>query len=79
MVVALVLLLTRHVLVVLAGIALMAGTILGFILVRTVGLFDFTLPYSTPLANAVLGVEVAAVVVGSFTAWALWREHVHRA
>jgi hypothetical protein len=73
LVVAAALLITRHVLVALASVALMAGTIVGFILVRTVGIFNFKLPYSTTLANQVLMVEIAAVVVGSLTAWVMWR------
>ncbi len=71
--VALALLATRHVLVAAAAVALMAGTIVGFVLARTVGIFDFTLPYSTTLANQVLIVESAAVVVGLVTAALLWQ------
>lgn len=71
--VALALLVTRHVLVALASVALAAGTIVGFVLVRTVGLFNFKLPYSTTLANQVLAVEIAAIVVGLATAWTIWR------
>jgi hypothetical protein len=71
--VAVALLATRHVLVALAAVALMAGTIVGFILARTVGIFDFTLPYSTWLANEVLVVEAAAVIIGLVTSWLLWR------
>jgi hypothetical protein len=70
--VALALLVTRHVLVAAAGVALMAGTIVGFILARTVGIFDFKLPYSTTLANQVLVVEIVAVVIGTITTWLLW-------
>ena len=73
LVVAAALLVTRHILVALLSVALMAGTIVGFILVRTVGIFNFKLPYSTTLANQVLGVEIAAVVVGLLTVWAMWR------
>ena len=74
LVIAAALLATRHVLVAAAGVALMAGTIVGFILVRTVGLFGFTLPYSTTLANQVLVVEIVGVVVGSVTTWLLWEQ-----
>jgi hypothetical protein len=73
LVVALALLLTRHLLVALASIALMAGTIVGFILARTVGIFDFELPYSTTLANQVLTVEIAAVVVGAAMSVLMWK------
>jgi hypothetical protein len=74
LVVAAALLVTRHVLVALAGVLLMAGTIVGFVLARTVGIFNFTLPYSTTLANQVLVVEIAAVVVGLLTVWVMWRQ-----
>jgi hypothetical protein len=73
LVIAAALLVTRHVLVALAGVALMAGTIIGFVLVRTVGLFNFKLPYSTTLANQVLVIEICAVVLGLLTAWVMWR------
>jgi len=73
LVIAAALLVTRHVLVALAGVALMAGTIIGFVLVRTVGLFNFKLPYSTTLANQVLVIEVCAVALGLLTAWVMWR------
>jgi hypothetical protein len=76
LVVAVALLITRHVLVALAGVALMVGTIIGFILARTVGIFNFKLPYSTTLANQVLVVEIAAVVVGLLTAWVIWRQRL---
>lgn len=62
LVVALAILATRHVVAIGAGLALMAGTIVGFILVRTVGLFGFTLGFSSGLANVVLAIEVVAVV-----------------
>jgi hypothetical protein len=41
---------TRHVLVVLGAAALMAGTIVGFILARIVGIFGFHLTFSSGLA-----------------------------
>jgi hypothetical protein len=65
---ALVLLVTRHLLVVLGALALMAGTIVGFILARTVGIFGFRLTFSTGLANTVLVVEAAAIVLLTVTA-----------
>jgi hypothetical protein len=73
LVIAAALLVTRHILVAFAGVGLMAGTILGFILARTVGIFNFKLPYSTTLAKQVLVVEIAAVVIGMLTMWAMWR------
>ena len=73
LVVAAALLATRHILVALAGVALMAGTILGFVLARTVGIFNFKLAYSTTLANQVLVIEAVAVLVGLLTAWEMWR------
>ena len=66
---ALILLVTRHVLVVLGAAALMAGTIAGFLLARTVGVFGFRLTFSSAEAYAVLGVEAAAIVLLSVTAW----------
>jgi hypothetical protein len=67
--VALTLLVTRHVLVVLGAAALMAGTIVGFVLARTVGIFGFRLTFSSAEAYTVLVVEAAAVVLLSVTAW----------
>jgi hypothetical protein len=64
---AIALLVTRHLLVVAAAWLLMAGTIVGFILVRTVGLFGFDLTYSTGLANTVLIVEAAALIMLAIT------------
>jgi hypothetical protein len=76
LVVAAALLVTRHILAALASVGLLGGTIVGFILVRTVGLFGFKLPYSTTLANQVLIVEAAGVVVGRLTAWEMWRRRL---
>jgi hypothetical protein len=70
---ALTLLVTRHLLVVAASALLMAGTIAGFILARTVGIFGFKLPYSTGLANTVLVIEIAAVVLLAATGLAMRR------
>jgi hypothetical protein len=70
---ALAVLITRHVLVVLAAAALMAGTMVGFILARTVGIFGFHLTFSSGLAYTVLIVEGAGVVLLSLTAWLLWQ------
>jgi hypothetical protein len=66
---ALALLVTRHLLVVLGAAALMAGTIVGFVLARTVGIFGFRLTFSSGLADTVLVVEAAAVVLLAVTAW----------
>jgi hypothetical protein len=72
-VVAAVLLATRHAIVAAAGALLMAGTIVGFILVRTRGIFGFKLPFSSSLANEVLVVEAVGVVLMAVTSWILWR------
>ena len=46
----------------------MAGTIVGFILVRTVGLFGFHLTFSSGLAWTVLVIEAVAVILLCITA-----------
>jgi hypothetical protein len=66
---ALTLLVTRHLLVVLGAAALMAGTIVGFALARTVGIFGFRLTFSSGLADTVLVVEAVAVVLLALTGW----------
>jgi hypothetical protein len=71
--VALALLTTRHLLVVLGAAAPMAGTIVGFVLARTVGIFGFHLTFSSGLAWAVLVVEGAGVVMLLLTAALLWQ------
>jgi hypothetical protein len=73
LVAAVVLLATRHLVVVLAAALLMAGTIVGFILVRTVGLFGFHLTFSSGLAYTVLIIEAAAIVLLSVTAMTQYR------
>jgi hypothetical protein len=73
LVVALALLVTRHILVAVASVLLPAGTIVGFVLARTVGIFNFKLPYSTTLANQVLFVEIAAVVLGLVLSGLMWQ------
>lgn len=65
---ALALLITRNLLVVLGAAALMAGTIVGFVLARTVGIFGFHLTFSSGLAWTVLIVEGAGVVMLLLTA-----------
>ena len=69
LVIGLAVLLTRHILAVAAGLALCAGTILGFILARTVGIFGFKLTFSSGLAYTVLVVEAAGIVMLALTAW----------
>jgi hypothetical protein len=77
--VALALLTTRHLLVVLGAAALMAGTIVGFVLARTVGIFGFHLTFSSGLAWTVLIVEGAGVVLLLLTAALLWQRRQRRA
>jgi hypothetical protein len=67
------LLVTRHWIVAAGGVALMGGTIVGFILARTSGIFGFHLTFSTTLANEALVVEAVAVVLLALTSWMLWR------
>jgi hypothetical protein len=59
----------------LAALALMAGTIVGFILVTTVGLFGFTLTTVTGWAVAALATEVGAIITLTAVAAHLWRDH----
>jgi hypothetical protein len=70
---AVVLLVTRHLLVVGASLLLMAGTIVGFILARSVGIFGFKLTFTSGLANTVLIIEIAAVVLLAITGWLIRR------
>jgi len=70
---ALTLLITRQLLVVLGAAALMAGTIVGFVLARTVGIFGFHLTFSSGLAWTVLIVEAAGVLMLLLTAAVLWQ------
>jgi len=70
---ALILLVTRHLLVVLGAAVLMAGTIVGFLLARSVGIFGFHLTFSSGLAYTVLVVEAAAVVMLALTGWLQWQ------
>ncbi len=70
LVAAVLLLSTRHLLVILGSAALMAGTIVGFLLARTSGVFGFHLSFSSGLANVVLVVEAVAVVTLALTALA---------
>jgi hypothetical protein len=75
---AVTLLVTRHVLVVAGAAALMAGTMVGFVLARTVGIFGFRLTFSSGLAYTVLVVEAAAVVMLVLTAWLQLRQRGRR-
>jgi hypothetical protein len=54
---------TRRGLFLVAAAGLMAGTLLGFVLVTTVGLFGFTLHSITGWADLALGSEAAAAVL----------------
>jgi len=65
---AVALLKTRRVIVVLASLLLMAGTIVGFFLARSVGIFGFKLTFTSGLANTVLIIEIVAVVSLAITA-----------
>ena len=58
--------------------ALMAGTIVGFLLARTIGIFGFRLTFSSGLAYTVLVVEAAGVVMLGPTGWLLWRQRASR-
>jgi hypothetical protein len=60
---ALALLITRNLLVVLGAAALMAGTMVGFVLARTVGIFGFHLTFSSGLAWTVLIVGAGVVML----------------
>jgi hypothetical protein len=73
LVLALALLFTRHLLVVAASWLLMAGTIAGFLLARSVGIFGFKLTFTSGLANTVLIIEIAAVILLAITGWLMRR------
>ena len=51
----------------------MAGTILGFILARTVGIFGFKLTFTSGLANTVLVIEIVAIIALAITGALLLR------
>jgi hypothetical protein len=68
LVAAVALLAFRRLIVVLGAAALMAGTIVGFALARTVGIFGFHLTFSSGLAYTVLVIEAAGVVLLGITA-----------
>jgi hypothetical protein len=75
LVIAIAILATRHILTVLAGAALMAGTFIGFLIsrYRTAGLFGWHDPYTTSDSNWALAVEIAGTVLLLATAWVLSR------
>jgi hypothetical protein len=58
---------------VVAATALMAGTIVGFVLVISVGLFGFTLTFISGWAQLTLAVESATIVVLVLGGSLLWR------
>jgi hypothetical protein len=66
---------TRHLLAVLAGLGLMVGTFVGYLIARyrAAGLFGFKLPYTTSDANLALSVEIAATVLLLITALVMLR------
>jgi len=70
---AVLLLATRNLLIVIGSALLMIGTVAGFILARTAGIFGFHLTFSSGLADAVLVVEAAAILMLVVTAAMLVR------
>lgn len=72
-VLAVLLLVTRRLIVAAAAVLLMAGTIVGFILARTVGIFGFKLTVFSSEAVAVLIIEAVAIVLLAVTGWAMRR------
>jgi len=64
--------------VVAGAAALMAGTMVGFVLARTVGIFGFRLTFSSGLAYTVLVVEAAGVVLLATTAWLQFSQRAER-
>ncbi len=71
-----VLLATRHLLIVAGCALLMTGTIVGFLLARTVGIFGFKLPFTSGLAYVVLIVEAVAVVTLIITGLLMRVSHI---
>jgi len=67
------LLVTRHILAVLAALGLVIGTIIGFILVITIGLFNFKLPFISAEAWITLVAEIVATVTLTATGLLLLR------
>ena len=78
MVLAVVLVVTRVVVVALACMALMVGTMVGFVLAVSVGIFGFTLQIVTGWAYEALGAELlSTVLLGVLVArsWAMVQVH----
>jgi len=73
LVLAAVLVVTRFVVVALACIGLMLGTLVGFILADTVGIFGFTLPVVTGWAYEALAAELASAAVLGVLVVRSWR------
>jgi hypothetical protein len=73
LVAAVLLLSMRSLLLALGSAALMAGTIVGFVLARTSGIFGFHLAFSSGLAYAALIIEAVAVVFLLVTAAVMTR------
>lgn len=73
LVAAVLLLSTRSLLIALSSAVLMAGTIVGFVLARTVGIFGFHLTSSSGVASAALIIEAIAVVLLTATAGVIGR------
>jgi hypothetical protein len=75
LVAAIAILATRHILTVLAGAGLMAGTFIGFLIsrYRTAGLFGWHDPYNTNDSKWALIVEIAGTVTLLITAWVMSR------
>jgi hypothetical protein len=72
-VMAVVLVVARAVMVALACIALMLGTVVGFILADTVGIFGFTLPAVTGWAYEALVTELLSALVLALLVRRAWR------
>jgi hypothetical protein len=73
LVMAVVLVVARAVIVALACIALMLGTVVGFILADTVGIFGFTLPAVTGWAYEALVTELLSALVLALLVRRAWR------
>jgi hypothetical protein len=74
LVLAVVLVVTRVVVVALACMALMVGTVVGFILAVSVGIFGFTLQIVTAWAYEALGAELLSAVVLGVLVLRAWGE-----
>jgi hypothetical protein len=73
MVLALVLIVTRVVVVALACMTLMVGTMVGFVLAASVGIFGFTLQILTAWAYGALGTELLSALVLGVLVLRSWR------